>query len=351
MDISSLLLTLGVIAYFNITIYIANADDVQARPFTRSKWLLYGAVGMMFAFGLILAQYALLTLVEIDPTLTQDTVLPDVDGTAAVLIFGLCSLASFGCVRLIGVPSSRSAIKRLCGRYGVFNPESTVHITAVVLSVVLLCVNLGQLVLNGGLEGLAESYEQGVSFVSNAFFQQLIWLSASFLGIGLFIHRDRERAFARLGLRFPTADDLFAGIGVGLLMVIFVFVLSFAWTLITPPETIENQQAASRQIANALNTIPLALIVSLMVATGEEIFFRGALQPVFGIGLTSVFFALLHIQYTLTPAALAVFVLALALGWLRKRHSTTSAIIAHFIYNFTQLALAILAASFLGGGA
>ena len=90
-------------------------------------------------------------------------------------------------------------------------------------------------------------------------------------------------------------------------------------------------------------TLPLSLAISLVVAFGEEIFFRGALQPVFGIWLTSLFFAVIHTQYTLTPATLMIFITALALGWLRQRHSTSAAIIGHFVYNFIQLALAVLA--------
>jgi len=61
------------------------------------------------------------------------------------------------------------------------------------------------------------------------------------------------------------------------------------------------------------------------------------------LGLTSLFFALVHMQYTLTPATLIIFVVAVGLGILRRRQSTTAAIIAHFVYNFVQLALAILA--------
>jgi membrane protease YdiL (CAAX protease family) len=86
------------------------------------------------------------------------------------------------------------------------------------------------------------------------------------------------------------------------------------------------------------------------VALGEEVFFRGALQPVFGLGLTSVFFALLHTQYTLTPASAGIFLVSLGMGWLRQRYSTTAAIFAHFAYNFIQLALVALANMALNGG-
>ena len=126
-------------------------------------------------------------------------------------------------------------------------------------------------------------------------------------------------------------------------------VLGAVWSALTPAADLKAQTVAAEQIGRAINTLPLALLVSLTSAIGEEIFFRGALQPVFGIPLTSVFFALFHIQYTLTPASVLIFVVALGLGWLRSRYSTSASIIAHFVYNFVPLTLAILFGSSLGG--
>jgi len=85
------------------------------------------------------------------------------------------------------------------------------------------------------------------------------------------------------------------------------------------------------------------LIVAGGAAIGEEIAFRGALQPVFGLWPTALFFALVHIQYTLTPAALIIFGVALGLGWLRRRYNTTTSIVAHFLYDFSLFALSLYA--------
>ena len=76
---------------------------------------------------------------------------------------------------------------------------------------------------------------------------------------------------------------------------------------------------------------------------GEEILFRGALQPVFGIVFTSLLFAVVHVQYGLTPITLAVFLLGLILGILRKRTNTTVTILVHFGYNFILGLMALLA--------
>jgi hypothetical protein len=313
--------------------------------------LLSLVVGGLFIFGLSMVQFAFVSQ-DIAATQTGRLVnLPEIDRTAAFAVLALCAICVWICVNLVMRPNARTLVTRLAGKNAAFNPQSTVHTTAIVLSLTLVCTTLGQWVLGGGIEGLAQDFERDSSFLISAFLQQLFWLFGAFLGIGLLIRRTPRDSARRLGLRFPTSDDLFAGFGVGLLMVIFVVGLSFIWVITTSIESVESQQSASRQIAEALDTLPLALIVSFFVATGEEIFFRGALQPVFGTVLTSIFFAILHIQYTLTPASLAVLVLSFALGWLRRRHSTTAAIVAHFIYNFTQLALSIVLASFTGGSA
>jgi membrane protease YdiL (CAAX protease family) len=109
------------------------------------------------------------------------------------------------------------------------------------------------------------------------------------------------------------------------------------------PEAIRQQSEFSGQIASSVTTLGLALLIAFTAAVGEEIAFRGALQPIFGLTLTSLLFAVIHVQYTLTPASGLILVLAFTLGWLRLRYNTTVAIIAHFLYNFVLLFLAVVA--------
>ena len=97
-----------------------------------------------------------------------------------------------------------------------------------------------------------------------------------------------------------------------------------------------------------LRPLLLGFVLAISSAAGEEILYRGALQPVYGIVLTSIFFALLHLQYTLTPASLLILIVGFALGWVRQRQSTSAAIIAHFVYNFIPFLLMSMAASQAG---
>ena len=75
----------------------------------------------------------------------------------------------------------------------------------------------------------------------------------------------------------------------------------------------------------------------------EELLFRGALQPIFGIVPTSLIFAVSHVQYGLSPATLTVFLLSVVLGIIRKRSNTTVAILVHAGYNFVLGLLSLLA--------
>ncbi|HVU11168.1 MAG TPA: type II CAAX endopeptidase family protein, partial [Phototrophicaceae bacterium] len=226
-----------------------------------------------------------------------------------------------------------------------YDPESPVHTTAWVLTLALIAITVGDFVLNGGIAGMAQSLQANSVGIGDILYEDALWVFAATLGIGLFLRRSPQQALARLGLRLPTAQDMNWGMIVGLVMIGLVIIFSLIWSNLVSAQVMQQETAASDQLAASINSLPLALVISAVVAIGEEIFFRGALQPVFGIWLTSLFFSVLHTQYTLTPATLLIFVTSMGLGWLRQRYSTTASIIGHFFYNFIQLALALLGTS------
>ena len=128
-------------------------------------------------------------------------------------------------------------------------------------------------------------------------------------------------------------------IGVGLYLLSALFTL--IWYHVSDPQTFSEQTRAAQQLTNQLVSVPLILLVAGGAAIGEEIFMRGALQPVLGIWLTSAFFALLHSQYLFTPTTLFIFALGVVFGQIRQRISTTAAITAHFTYNTAPFVLLI----------
>ncbi|MBI5668946.1 MAG: CPBP family intramembrane metalloprotease [Chloroflexi bacterium] len=363
MDFSLLLLTILALSYIGVVLYLANLRELRRvtvvthpavslpdfeaqRSDARLRWLLYGIAAVNFVLSLFILQTALFS--GMTTTLPDDMQLPPVDLPAALANFALGGAVTWLSVRLIASPAARERLRRWIGERGTYDPDSSVHTAGVVLSLTLLSITIGQLVLSGGLSGLAQNVElEGVS-PGALVLQGVLMVAAAFLGVGLAIRRTLAQSLERLGLRLPTVADVTWGIGMGVLLYMALLVMATLWALVVPAEQIQQQNAAAEQIAQAFDTLPLALLLSATAAVSEEILFRGALQPVFGLGLTSVFFALVHMQYTLTPATIIIFVVALGLGWLRRRQSTTAAIIAHFVYNFIQLATAILLAGAAG---
>ncbi|MEO8393473.1 MAG: type II CAAX endopeptidase family protein [Chloroflexota bacterium] len=335
MDVSSVFTFIGGLTYISFTIYRANQDQVTNSQSGLLRWLLYGIAGLTFLYGLFILQIGLAQL----PTESQ---LPPVDQASAIANFVLTAVLSLFCMQLIASAKLRGRIRRLLPARATYNPESPVHTTACVLTLVVICVVIGDFVAGGGIAGLAQNLQSnGVDF-GDLLFEDVIWVFAALLGVGLFLRRTPQQALARLGLRIPTRQDINWGIGVGLLLFGLVIATSLVWSRLVSAQEMQQQTAAADQLAQSINSLPMALITSAIVATAEEIFFRGALQPVFGIWLTSLFFAVIHTQYTLTPATLIVFVTSLGLGWLRQRYSTSASILGHFVYNFIQLALAVL---------
>jgi len=228
---------------------------------------------------------------------------------------------------------------------GGFDPASITHMIGLVYCVYLLAETILEFVLAGGLSGLSDqlkaSNAAGSALLTpgSVLTQLVIWLVVAGLGSGLFSRRSWGDVGRRLGLRWPTVLELWISVAMSGGLIMFAFVVGIVWQIITPPSTFDQQTQLSQLIAGGVNTLSFAFLIAFGAAVGEEIAFRGALQPIFGLWPTAIFFALTHVQYTLTPATLLIVGVALGLGWLRKRYNTTAAIVAHFAYDFTLLAL------------
>lgn len=100
---------------------------------------------------------------------------------------------------------------------------------------------------------------------------------------GLLLRRTPQQTLARLGLRFPTLQDFTWGTGVGLLLFGFVVALASVWAQLVSPEEFQQQTAASGQLAQAFNSLPLALLTSLVVALERKSSFEGRCNPCLGM--------------------------------------------------------------------
>lgn len=81
-------------------------------------------------------------------------------------------------------------------------------------------------------------------------------------------------------------------------------------------------------------------ILALASSVGEELLFRGALMPWFGVWIQAAIFAALHIGpgKRFLPWTASAFVLGVAFGYLAQRTSNLGGpIAAHFTINFLNL--------------
>ncbi len=168
----------------------------------------------------------------------------------------------------------------------------------------------------------------------------LIFVILALLGLGMPFWRNWTSARLRLGLRRLRLRDILLAVVAGICLYLCAYAATLLWSQALPAHEFAEQTRTARQLLGAFQGLLLpALFLALLTATSEEILFRGALQPVFGILITSLFFTLLHPQTLFTAGALIIFSASLGFGWLRLRLHTGVAIIAHASYNFLPFLL------------
>jgi membrane protease YdiL (CAAX protease family) len=160
----------------------------------------------------------------------------------------------------------------------------------------------------------------------------LFFVLVAYVAVGTNIYRNGHEATARLGVRVPTLPD----IAVGVAAVLPAFVLSVVGSLLTlyfQPDLFDTLGDTMEEMSSGTHFVVINVLLFASAGLGEEILFRGAIQPRFGIVLTAAFWALVHTQYQLTFVVLGLFLVGVLFGLMRKYVSTTSAIIAHALYN------------------
>ncbi len=219
-------------------------------------------------------------------------------------------------------------------------PISAVHTVALALCAYLLGIQMINFQLEGGLAGVADSY-QGNLTILDLLINILPFLVVALLGVGLGFRRTGAQVLQRLGV--GKVD--WRGVGVAVVatfaLFFFVAVVSAVWMGVVSEATYKEQTQASDALAQSVTSVAVAFVLALTAAIGEEIAYRGALQPVFGLWPTAIIFALTHAQYTFTPAWLIILGVAVVFGWLRLHFNTTVSMLAHFLYNFIPLALSV----------
>lgn len=325
-----------------VVLWLANLSwrkriEGDAKSERTLKWLAYGLLAALFGglilIGLLLQGIGL--LMALTP-IGDEAVLPVGWFPLDVLPFvalGFWLPSLFGLLMLLRVP------RRLAARFTAIDPANPVHAVALAMSFLVL-VNLF-VTLGVGLDNLTEMLEAGraagaeTNLTSGLWAQNIVFLLVAFVGVGWLARRTPKGALHRLGLAVPTLGQAGMGVLAGLLLVPAVLALEFLAGKVGLGASPDVERLSEQLIGPLTTSIPGVLTMGLAAALGEESIFRGALQPRFGLFLTSLLFALLHSQYGFSFSTVAVFGVGLVLGLLRLRANTTAAMITHAVYNIS----------------
>lgn len=320
-----LLTSLPVLAIVFIANLAAARGSARARTlFNLSLFLLNGLL-VGGGLGILLAPIVGVTMPWPGAAVPGDRSAP-----GALIAVGLWGMLA--CLKPV-----RQSIARLIRE---FDPDSPVHTLALVGAGYLMGNAMVVTLVPGALDSLAES-KPAVTLL-DILAQQFLFVAIAFLGAGLFLRRDGAALRERLGLQRPTARQLLGGASWMLFFVFLQGCISFTWSLFDPSR-VEQLSGINQALLSNFDTVGEWFVLAAAAGLGEESLFRGALQPVFGIVPTSIIFAVSHVQYGLSPATLAIFLLSVVLGIIRKRHNTTTAILVHAGYNFILGLLSLLA--------
>ena len=164
----------------------------------------------------------------------------------------------------------------------------------------------------------------------------VFYLLMSLVGLGLLLVQDLEFETAVLGDGSEVGRDCLLGAGCGLVVV------GLTW-LCRGLAVVEALNEELRALLGRPSSLAIALL-AVSSAVGEEIFFRGALQPLLGFWITAVLFGLLHGGSSPRFRVWTVFamVAGLLLGWLATyTENLLAPILCHMTINYFNLHLVV----------
>ena len=105
------------------------------------------------------------------------------------------------------------------------------------------------------------------------------------------MRRGLPDVLGRLCLRMPTLREAGISIAIGVGLWIMSTTAVAVWEQAVPADVFKQQTESARQYSQAFSgSIAAALLLAIVPAMSEETFYRGALQPVFGVFLSSLLF-------------------------------------------------------------
>lgn len=229
------------------------------------------------------------------------------------------------------------SVRTLAGRLTPLDPKSTVDISGLIVALWLLVI-AGAAAFTIDLAALADQVR---ITVADAIVNALAFPLLALCLVGIWVTRSPREAVARLAIDRLNPRQ----IGIALGLIVPCLAISIGLDVLgraVDPVRSAQLEAILRAMSSNVTGPVIALILALSAGIGEEILFRGAIQPRLGLGLTALLFAASHAQYGLSYATLGVLVLGIILGYERKYLNTTACIVTHAGYNFVAFILPLL---------
>lgn len=217
------------------------------------------------------------------------------------------------------------------------DPASPIDLAGLAMILVVIAFSALQLTISNSGSDTNSAGSQSVTILSLVI-NVVTFVAIAYVCVGYRIWRTGHEATQRLGLTMPTVRT----VGIALILVVPSFVMSLigsALTVAFQPAVVDNLQQTMDQMTTGVQNPLGAILLGLSTGVGEELLFRGAIQPRFGIVIASLVWVLLHAQYDFTYVLVGLFGIGILLGLERKYLGTTAAIITHASYNVAVVLL------------
>ena len=248
-------------------------------------------------------------------------------------------------------------VRRVVALVTPMDPNSPVDMVGLclVLTVILFSAatqgTVADMLISGSGDELVASFSIPVLILQN-----LVFLILAYIAVGFWFVRSLRAATARLGIVPPTlpAARLEMGYLVSVLAYLGVaaafFVAAFVFIIvagniasIVQPSVSSGMEEIVQEMTASVQSPIGAVVLGVSAGIGEEAIFRGALQPRFGIVLTSIAFTMIHApQYGINLILLGLFGVSVLLGLERRYFGTTAAMVTHALFNTIQALMLLL---------
>jgi CAAX protease family protein len=252
-----------------------------------------------------------------------DLTLPAAVGNPAAVDYGIMATG------VAAAALAAKPVRERAARIIPIDPDSPVHTIALVLAVILLGSSLASLAFT---DVLATFQKLPPLTIADLLSQEVPLLVLGLAGVGLWMRRDLAATARRLAIVVPAWWQVALALATAGLFFAFGVGANDVGHILTP--NLANRVDTSTAhlfsgLGGPVGIVALALIPGIC----EDLLFRGALQPRFGLVLTALLFTAIHTEYALSIDALSIFVIALGLGAIRKYANTTTSAACHVAYN------------------